>query len=69
MMDKEAIDSLYQGYFAKVYQHTQGYISYSKTELERFKQDNISQTYGELLYPSVQKMLKTLNPQPEDVFL
>lgn len=68
-MNKEAIDSLYQGYLTKVYQHTQGYICYSKTELESFKQHNISQTYGELLYPSVQKMLSQFNPQPEDIFL
>lgn len=68
-MNKEAIDSLYQGYLTKVYQHTQGYIAYSKAELEYFKQHNVSQTYGELLYPSVQKMLAQFHPRPEDVFL
>lgn len=68
-MDKVAIDLLYQGYFTKVYQHTQGYIAYSKDELAGFARENVSQTYGELLYPSVKKMLGEFNPKESDVFL
>lgn len=68
-MDKVAIDLLYQGYFTKVYQHTRGYIAYSKQELADFKDNNVSQTYGELLYPSVKKMLANFKPKDTDVFL
>jgi len=68
-MDKVAIDLLYQGYFSKVYQHTHGYIAYSKAELAVFDQENVSQTYGELLYPSVRKMLAEYKSKETDVFL
>lgn len=68
-MDKVAIDLLYQGYFSKVYERAKGYIAYSKDELAGFARENVSQTYGELLYPSVKKMLGEFHPKEDDVFL
>lgn len=68
-MDKVAIDLLYQGYFSKVYQHTHGYIAYDKQQLATFAKENVSQTYGELLYPSVKKMFNEFKPKESDVFL
>ncbi len=61
-------DELYQGYLTKVYQHTH-VKNYSPSEREAFTQENVSITYGELLYPSVKKMLKQIALRSDDVFL
>lgn len=62
-------DELYQGYLTKVYQHTQGYQQYSTVEQAQFAKDKICVTYGELLYPSVQKLIKRLVVEPDACFL
>jgi len=62
-------DELYQGYLAKVYQHTQGYQSYSLPQQARYSKTNVCITYGELLYFSVKKILQALILRPEDIFL
>jgi hypothetical protein len=60
---------LYQGYLKKVYRHTHGYQQYAQNELAVFAKDKICITYGELLYPSVKKMLNTLSIHESDIFL
>ncbi len=62
-------DELYQGYFEKVYQHTNVQQHYSFQESEELAQSGICVTYGELLYPSVKKMIQRMNLTDKDVFL
>lgn len=63
------IDELYQAYVEKVYQQTQGGQTYTSSEQQAFLQSQVCITYGELLYPSVKKMLRHANMTAEDVFL
>lgn len=62
-------DQLYQGYLAKVYQSAQSAPFYSETQRQAFSQSNVCITYGELLYPSVKKLLSVLQPRSDDIFL
>ncbi len=63
------IDELYQGYLAKVYQHTQGYQRFTSEQHQTLAKDNVCITYGELLYPSVKKLIRMLSLTSQDVFL
>jgi hypothetical protein len=69
LINRQTIDALYQGYLTKVYQHTHGYVPYSAEEQRAFKQTNVCYTYGELLYPSVKKMLDHIKITENDIFL
>lgn len=62
-------DELYQGYFTKVYQHTKEIPSYSLEEKRHLAKEGICVTYGELLYPSVKKLISHMLPNSHDVFL
>ena len=62
-------DELYQGYLKRVYQHTQGYQRYSMAQLSRFASAEVCVTYGELLYPSVKKIIRQLQGTHNDIFL
>lgn len=66
---KKAIDELYQGYLAKVYQDVESYGSYHPDEHQAFIQSGVSFTYGEMLYPSVKKILTKLKLSNKDIFL
>jgi SAM-dependent methyltransferase len=55
-----AIDELYQAYLVSVYE---------KLTLPATSKATDSLTYGEMLYPSVKKVLTTLSLRPEDIFL
>ncbi|MBS0288070.1 MAG: hypothetical protein JSR17_12290 [Proteobacteria bacterium] len=61
-------DELYQGYFEKVYQHT-NVMSYSPEEAAQYAKQGVCLTYGELLYPSVKKLLGKMQLTKDDVFL
>ncbi|HVV69073.1 MAG TPA: hypothetical protein VHE99_08610 [Gammaproteobacteria bacterium] len=62
-------DELYQGYLTKVYQNTQGYQGYSEQERDLFLKAGVCVTYGELLYPSVKKLIKHFNYSSDDILL
>lgn len=62
-------DELYQGYLHQVYQHSQTKVDYSATEQALFDRTQVCITYGELLYPSVKKLIQQLAPTPKDIFL
>ncbi len=68
-LSKKNSDQLYQGYLEEVYQHTHGYQAYTSQEKTDFEQSQVCITYGELLYPSVQKILNYLSLTEEDIFL
>lgn len=63
------IDELYQAYLADVYQHAELYRVYNPEDHKAFIQSGISFTYGEMLYPSVKKLLNKLHLGPDDTFL
>lgn len=69
MISNPSEDELYQGYLKRVYQHTQGYQRYSFLQKERFASSEICVTYGELLYPSVKRIIQCFQYLPTDVFL
>jgi hypothetical protein len=69
MLSKRNDDELYQAYLAKVYQHTQGFQSYSSLQRQQFSEQGVCITYGELLYASVKKIIRTLKLSEDDVFL
>lgn len=57
MRDHEwALDELYQAYLANVYQGVQR-VPRPKTDREYWRQRKVSPAYGEMLYPSVKKMM------------
>ncbi len=62
-------DELYQGYLTKVYQHTKGMTNYSLEEKLQFAKEGVCVTYGELLYPSVKKLITYMNLNDADTFL
>ncbi len=62
-------DEYYQAYLTSLYEATRGYQAYSVEAREALLKDNICITYGELLYPSVKKIIRKLQPQKTDVFL
>lgn len=62
-------DELYQGYFTKVYQHTNDLPSYAIEERESLAKQGICTTYGELLYPSVKKLIHKMALTDSDTFL
>jgi len=61
-------DELYQGYLAKVYSKPV-LTSPSSKEEDALIQAGICITYGELLYPSVKKLLHIARLAPTDIFL
>lgn len=61
-------DELYQGYFEKVYQHT-NVTNYSPEEIANYAKQGVCITYGELLYQGVQKLLGKMCLSAQDTFL
>ena len=59
--DKQILDELYQAYLAHVYQHVEQPLLVGKV--------SGSLTYGEMLYPSVKKLLNKLQIESNDIFL
>lgn len=62
-------DELYQEYLSQVYQHTHGYQSYSPFEHQQMASEHVCVTYGELLYPSVKKIINKMQLSSKEVFL
>lgn len=62
-------DEYYQAYLSSLYQATKGYQSYTQKERLALQKENICITYGELLYPSVNKIIDILKPNTQDIFL
>jgi len=57
-------DLLCQHYLNIVYQNSQGHQSQDRPNLK-----NIAESYGEILYPSVDTLLKNISIQSHDIFL
>lgn len=66
---KKVVDELYQAYLAKVYQGIESYGAYDPEQHQVLVQSGVSCTYGEMLYPSVKKILSKLKLSRHDIFL
>lgn len=62
-------DKLCQDYINALYQGISGFISYQPGEKEANEKNNVFLTYGEILYPSVNKIIDYIGDiGPDDVF-
>jgi hypothetical protein len=61
-------DQLTQDYINSVYQGVSGFISYQPGEKESNEVNKVFLTYGEILYPSVNKFLNYMDITEDDVF-
>lgn len=64
----EAFDKLSQDYITALYQGFSGFISYQPGEKEAGVKEKIYFTYGEILYPSVNRVIEYMQVTEEDVF-
>jgi hypothetical protein len=62
-------NELYQAYLTSVYQNTKGYQLYTDSQHLQFRKDRIDITYGELLFPSVDKLINRAKLKLNDIFL
>jgi len=70
-MDNKSVlefDQLCQDYITAVYQNVTGFISYQPGEKEKNEKSKVFLTYGEILYPSVNKLIEYLDINDQDVF-
>lgn len=63
------IDAAYQTFLKSVYQNNGLISQYNQSEREQFELAQVSYIYGELLFPSLMKILKTLVLTEADNFL
>ena len=70
MSDSETLefDQLCQDYITGIYQGVSGFISYQPGEKEAHAKEKIFLTYGEILYPSVNKIIDYIDIHEDDVF-
>ena len=61
-------DKLAEEYISMVYQGTSGFISYYHGQREEAEKEKVYLTYGEILYPSLNKVLDYLDINENDVF-
>lgn len=61
-------DKLCQEYMTLLYQGLSGFISYQPGEKEAGEKNNVYLTYGEILYPSMNKVIEYLDFNEDDVF-
>ena len=60
---------MFQTYLDHLYCDAIGHVKYSKKQLIKFEDQNVCPTYGELLFPSLAKLLKSLKLNENDTFL
>lgn len=63
------IDKLYQGYLNHVYQKSNGNHVFEANQSKALREQGICLTYGELLYPSVKKLIRKMALNSQDRFL
>lgn len=64
----ENFDKITQDYIVALYQGLSGFISYQPGEKEEGTKEKIYLTYGEILYPSVNKIIDYMRVTNQDVF-
>ncbi len=69
MHSLEEVEAAYQTFFSHVYKGVSAKGVNSQADLEVYETQHICHTFGELLTPSLMKLLKLLPLSPEDVFL
>lgn len=68
-VDALEFDKLCQDYMNALYQGVSGFISYQPGEKESNEENKVYLTYGEILYPSVNKIIDYIGDiGPDDVF-
>lgn len=68
-MPSSKVDKLIYAYVESLYQHSIGFQNYSQDSKDRYMAKDVCYVYGELLYPSVVKMIKRLSLNANDVLL
>lgn len=63
------IEAAYQTFLSDVYKEASAHRVHSQSQIEDYQTQHICHTFGELLTPSLIKVLNTINITPEDVFL
>lgn len=61
-------DQLCQDYITELYRKVSGFISYQPGEKETAQLDKVFLTYGEILYPSFNKIIDCMDINENDVF-
>lgn len=67
-IDPLAYDKIVEAYITELYRDLSGFISYEPGEKEVGEKDKVYLTYGEILYPSVNKMIQFMDLREDDVF-
>ena len=67
-MSNTDFDKLSEDYISLSYQGTSGFISYQPGEKEEAAKDKVFLTYGEILYPSLNKIINYMDINENDVF-
>lgn len=66
--ERSEFDKLSEEYINLLYQGTSGFISYYPGEREEAEKDKVFLTYGEILYPSLNKIINYMDINENDVF-
>jgi len=66
--DPVEYDKLCEDYISLLYEGHSGFISYQPGEKENAEKDKVFLTYGEILYPSFNKVLDQMEVTEDDVF-
>lgn len=61
-------DDLCQAYIAELYRNVSGFISYQPGEKETAQLEKVFLTYGEILFPSFNKVIQRMDINENDVF-
>ncbi len=61
-------DDLCQSYITELYRNISGFISYQPNEKENAQLEKVFLTYGEILFPSFNKIIKRMDINENDVF-
>ena len=61
-------DDLCQAYITELYRNVSGFISYQPGEKESAQLQKVFLTYGEILFPSFNKVIQRMNIDENDVF-
>src|SRR5579864_8957251 len=61
-------DDLCQAYITELYRNVSGFISYQPGEKENAQLEKVFLTYGEILFPSFNEIIKRMDINENDVF-
>jgi hypothetical protein len=68
VLPQETFDEYTKQYIDSIFENSSGYISYYEGEKEEKKKEQVYLTYGEILYDSVEEIIKLSEFTKDDVF-